>query len=88
MTESSTYYRNGRLIAHESYWRDQEQSRLEPEVELYRRFRADNQRETVSVFLYFGHEIPESGGTGYDASYPDRTFTVQDLADGLEGFTR
>ena len=34
------YYRSGRLIANESYWRDQELSRLEPEVELYRRFRA------------------------------------------------
>ena len=42
-----------------SYWRDQEQSHFDPEVELYRRFRADNQREMVSVFLYCGHEIPE-----------------------------
>ncbi len=82
------YYRNGRLIANELYWRDQEQSPFDPEVELYRRFRADNQREMVSMFLYCGHEIPEFGGAGYDASYPDRTFTVHDLADGLKGFTR
>jgi len=82
------YYRGGRLLANESYWRDQEVSRLEPEVELYIRFRADNRRATVSVFLYFGHEIPELNGTGYDASYPDRAFTVQDLVDGLQGFTR
>ena len=81
------YYRSGQLIAQESYWRDQEQSRLEPEVELYRRFHAGNQRDQVSVFLYCGHEIPESGGAGYDASYPDRPFTVQGLADGLQGFT-
>jgi hypothetical protein len=39
------------------------------------------------MFLYFGHEIPEFGGAGYDASYPDRPFTVRDLAEGLQGFT-
>jgi hypothetical protein len=82
------YYRNGRVIANELYWRDQEQSHLDPEVELYRRFRADNQREMVSLFLYFGHEIPEFGGMSYDASYPDRTFTINDLAGGLKEFTR
>jgi hypothetical protein len=82
------YYRNGRLIANESYWRDQEQSHFDPEVGLYRRFRADYQREMMSVFLYCGHEIPEVGGAGYDASYPDRTFTVHDLAGGLKDFTR
>jgi len=82
------YYRNGQLVANELYWRDQEQSRFDPEVGLYRRFRTDNQREMVSMFLYCGHEIPEFGGAGYDASYPDRTFTVHDLASGLKGFTR
>jgi hypothetical protein len=39
------------------------------------------------MFLYFGHEIPEFDSAGYDASYPDRTFTVRDLASGIEGFT-
>jgi len=54
---------------------------------LYRRFRQDNQRKMFSVFLYFGHEIPEFGGAGYDVSYPDRIFTVNDLAIGLKDFT-
>jgi small nuclear ribonucleoprotein (snRNP)-like protein len=39
------------------------------------------------MFLYFGHEIPEFGGAGYDASYSHRTFTVHDLADGLKSIT-
>lgn len=82
-----SYYRNGRLIANESYWRDQEQSHYDPEVELYRRFHADTERRMVRLFLYCGHEIPEFGGRGYDASYPDRTFTVDDFATGLRGFT-
>lgn len=82
------YYRNGQLIAHEPYWRDGEQSHFDPEVELYHRFRSDNQREVVNMFLYYGHEIPERNGAGYDASYPERAFTVHDLAGGLRGFTR
>ena len=81
------YYRNGRLIANESYWRDQEKSNFDPEVGLYQRFSANNQREMVSIFLYCGHEIPEFGGAGYDASYPDRTFNVHDFANGLKDLT-
>jgi hypothetical protein len=81
-----SYYRNGRLIVTASYWRDQEQSDFNPEVELYRRFGTGNQRETMRLFLYYGHEIPEFGGRGYDASYPDRPFTVDHLVTGLKGF--
>jgi hypothetical protein len=38
------------------------------------------------LFLYFGHEIPEFDGAGYDASYPDRKLTVQGFARGVGGF--
>jgi len=82
------YYRNGQLLARESYWRDQGQSRFEPEIELYHRFRTEERPRPIRSFLYFGHEIPEVGGTGYDASYRDRTFTIDDLVDGLKGITR
>ncbi len=82
------YYRHGRLLAHDLYWRDQKQSQLDPEAALYRRFHVGNLGQQKSVFLYFGHEIPECGGEGYDASYPDRPFTVRDLAVGLKSFTR
>ena len=81
-------YRNGRLIANELYRRDEEQSHFGAEAGLYCRFRMDKQREMVRLFLYCGHEIPEFGGAGYDASYPDRSFTVQDFVSGLKGFTR
>ena len=81
------YYRNGHLFANELYWRDNKLSSLDTEVEFYKSFRAKNQRNIVSMFLYFGHELPEFGGTGYDASYPDRAFTLRDLASGLKGFT-
>ena len=80
------YYRNGRLIANEAYWRDGGQSRFGPEVELYRRFRGNGRHGKMSVFLYDGHEIPEFGGAGYDASSPDRTFTLHDFVEGVEDF--
>jgi len=81
------YYRNGQLIANELYWRDEERSYFDPEFELYRRFHTDNQHMKMSVFLYCGHEIPEFSGAGYDASYPDRIFTVHDLANALKNLT-
>lgn len=82
------YYRHGRLLAEESYWRDQGQLHFDPEMELYNSFRAEGSPDLVRLFLYFGHEIPEFGGEGYDASYKDRTFKVDDLADGLKCITR
>ena len=82
------YYRNGQLLAQESYWRDKGQSRFDPEVDLYGRFRGNEQPQPVRLFLYFGHEIPEFDGSGYDASYRHRSFTVHDLVDGLKRFTR
>ena len=81
------YYRNGRLLANESYWRDQGQSRFSPEVELYHRYHAEVQTQLVKMFLYFGHEIPEFDGSGYDGSYPDRTFIIRELGDGLKHIT-
>ena len=87
------YYRNGLLIAEESYWRDKGDWRFDPEMELYDRFRADRFRaegspDPLSIFMYFGHEIPEFGGTGYDASYSNRTFTIDDLSEGMKYITR
>ena len=81
------YYRYGRLLAEKSYRRNQGPSRFDPEVALYRRFRSEEQPRPARMFFYFGHEIPEFGGTGYDASYSHQTFTVHDLADGLKQFT-
>jgi len=82
------YYRNGQLIANELYWRDNEKSHFQNEVDLYHRFHENVKNDVVSMFLYYGHEVPEFGGAGYDASYPDRTYTIDDLAAGLKDFTR
>jgi hypothetical protein len=79
------YFRNGRMIADEAYWRDQQP--LAPEAELYRQFRAINQNAMVSLLFYCGHEIPECGGEGYDESYPERPFTIHEFEHGVTGFT-
>jgi hypothetical protein len=80
-------YRNGSLIATGSYWRGIGAMRFEPETELYRRFSANGNVNGARIFLYFGHEIPESPGKNYDQSYPEQSFTVDDLAAGLQSFT-
>lgn len=81
------YYRNGQLIENKSYWRDQDESDFDLEIGFYNQFRLINQNEMTGIFIYLGHEIPEYGGEGYDESYPDRIFTVDNLANGLNGFT-
>jgi hypothetical protein len=81
------FYRNGKLIANESYWCDQEKSNLDIEAEIYHQFHVAYQNKLINMFLYFGHEIPEFGGAGYDESYSDRKFNIDDLAIGMKGFT-
>jgi len=90
-----SYYRNGKLLAKESYGRDQGQPPLNPEVDLYYKYRqesgqplrAEEKPDLVRLFLYFGHEIPEFESSGYDASRRDRKLTVNELAEGLKRIT-
>jgi hypothetical protein len=77
------HYRHGRLLAQESYWRDQGESRFDPEVRLYERFAGERPRPRLQMLLYLGHELPEFNGEGYDASYSKRRVTIDDLADGI-----
>jgi len=79
-------YRNGRLIAHESYRRDRSRSPFSPELDLYRRFSANNLRPAARVFVYCGHEISEARGGDDGRSRPDRICAVHDLAEGARGF--
>ncbi len=80
------YYRNARLLAREAYWRDEGESRFDPEVRIHDRFFGLYPRPPVRMFLYFGHELPEFDRAGYDASYSKRRVTIQDLADGVRDF--
>ena len=80
------YYRQGKLLAETSYWRDQGDSRFAPETRLYEKFAGASSPAPVRLFFYFGHELPELNVAGYDASYPERLVTIDDLARGLGAF--
>lgn len=43
-------------------------------------------RGPVRFFIYFGHEIPVTGGIPYSRSRPDMAFSVASFARGLERF--
>jgi hypothetical protein len=80
------YYRHGHLLGTASYWRDQGDSHFAPETRLYEKFAGAQSPPPVRLFLYFGHELPEFNGAGYDASYPKRLVTIDDLAEGVSTF--
>ena len=79
------YYRHGRLIMEKSYWRDQGESRFDPEVRLYEQLALQPSRPPVRMLFYFGHELPEVAAEGYDASCSSRRVAVDDLAEGVRG---
>ncbi|MCX6120569.1 MAG: hypothetical protein NTX44_02990 [Ignavibacteriales bacterium] len=80
------YYRNGRLDVHERYWRDERNSSFGYETEMYRRFHTAEGKDVKKIVFFFGHEIPEFDGEDYNASYADRPFTVDTLAECLREF--
>ncbi|MBR9977399.1 MAG: hypothetical protein KFH87_04865 [Bacteroidetes bacterium] len=81
------YYRNGELKARKPYWRSGGAFRFEAETALYHKSATPAGPERTNFFLYFGHEISEFDGAGYDASTPERAFNVRDLSAGLKSFT-
>ena len=78
------HYRRGRLVSKEDYRRTGGPERFTPEARLFEEARTAPVDGGMSVFLYFGHEIPEDGGRGYDSSHGGWTFSPEDLARGLE----
>jgi hypothetical protein len=82
------YYRNGQLLGKTSYWRDKGPSRFAPETQLYAQFTGEQPPSPVRLFLYFGHELPEFNGAGYDASYPKQSVTIRDLSEGVGTLAR
>lgn len=82
-------YRGGELAATESYWRDEGSSRFAAQGALYKKYRhrdPEAVQRPVSMFLYFGHEIPEMEGLHYDESYPDSTLTITKFSNDLQSF--
>lgn len=78
------YYRGGALKAREPYWRSTGAARFEAESVLYHKYAVAAER--ANIMLYFGHEIPEMGGMGYDVSTPERVVNIHAFSAGLKGF--
>ena len=82
------YFRDGRLARQKAYQRNNSPQRFSGEIDFYHQFCSQVQSQPIRMFFYFGHEIPEWGGKGYDASYPNQTFAVDDLALALKQMTQ
>ena len=88
------YYRNGELSVTQSYWRDEGISRFSVHAALYNKYRSSSRgnngseptSEPTRMFLYFGHEIPDSPGFQYDGSYSDSTLTIEKFSHELGSF--
>ncbi|MGB2868592.1 MAG: clostripain-related cysteine peptidase [Bacteroidota bacterium] len=80
------YYRAGRLEVQGQYWRFDDGSSFGIETELFRRYRSAGEPDHKRVVFFFGHEIPEFDGRGYNASHENTPFTVDTLAACLREF--
>lgn len=81
------YYRNGKLIANESYNSNPSLRNLEIESVFFHEYASyipEFAGNTIdNFFLYYGHEIPESDGRGYNMSYPEKPFSIENLSNAL-----
>ena len=73
------------MIASASYPRGNGVGRFDAPVRLYEEYRAVSFIQAKTLFLYFGHELPEIAD---EESQPEQPFTVPELAAGLQRFTR
>ncbi len=83
------YYRNGVLINQDSYSRNRDQSAFENESSLFQQNRSTvNNNISNTFFLFYGHQIPELDGRGYDASEPLGSFNIDSLVKGLKSIQK
>lgn len=84
------FFRNGKQVDNESYNSNPSLLNLDIEAAFFRENAAyvrDLPGRTVrNFFLYYGHEIPETDGRGYNDSYPEKPFSIDNLAKALKLF--
>lgn len=80
------YFRGGEKITEESYFSRRLESNLLSEAELYHRYAKDKDEDDSRIFMYYGHEIPDSNGVGYHASEPQAAFNMESLIVGMDHF--
>lgn len=87
------YFRNGVKTEDLYYTAGKGNAIYSEEKKLYDKyaFRADTSSGGVDsikrMLLYYGHEIPESGGKGYNISEPGREFNINLFSDAVKDFS-
>lgn len=87
------YFRNGIKMEDVYYTAGKENAIYSEEKKLYDKyaFKADMAGGRVDsikrMLLYYGHEIPESGGKGYNISDPGREFNISLFAEAVKDFS-
>jgi hypothetical protein len=82
------HYINGELNGKIKYRRsDKSEDFLTTEARLYNQYRSQSgKKEHQHFFLYFGHEIPETGGKSYHRSLPDIAVNNRSFSEGIQKF--
>ncbi len=83
--EEILIFKNGVPALKTSLERDENFSSLKEEADLFNRY-STVKPAGKEIFLYFGHQIPEFDGRGYNESYPKLNFTADSLTKGFNRF--
>lgn len=84
----SYYYRRGKLIKKKEFFRHKKGMSFGYESEFYHKYKNNNGEDSRHLFIYFGHQIPETHIPGYSRSNPDDVFSVDELSMGLKKFSK
>jgi len=80
------HFRGGILLQEQTYSRAQD-SDFDVEAGLVHKYATESSSHPLTrFFIYFGHEIPETGGGNYSESYPERNFSLAEFTRGLDRF--
>jgi hypothetical protein len=84
------YYRQGRLLHKEAYFKSQSTTGLDLEAQFYERYAIQKRHAAApplkTFFVYFGHHLPEFNGAGRENIAVSKTPTLQQFSAGLKKF--
>jgi hypothetical protein len=81
------YYRNGKLVHKQRYSPHSKTQSFVTEAKLYQKYSQNPTSSTAPViFLYMGHEIPETSRYPYDLSRPSARFDTNTFVQGVKSF--
>lgn len=77
------YFKQGELVHKTTYSPSSPAEVFAAEAGLYRHHKSLGSPDSQNVFLYFGHEIPYTDGSGYYHSLPELQLNTDTFAQGL-----